>query len=62
MTCMERTKQGATVGQYRMVTAGGKRIRTATVVTFPDGYVVKFMDRMPKGLAIRQAIEVRARG
>jgi hypothetical protein len=43
------------VERYRLVTASGRPIRLATKVTFPDGQVVKFMDRMSAREAIRQA-------
>lgn len=39
------------------LTAGltGRLIRKATQVTFSDGKVIRFIDRLPKGEAIRQA-------
>jgi hypothetical protein len=40
----------------------GKRIGKATRVTFPDGQVIEFTERLPKRLAIQQAIEHREKG
>lgn len=37
----------------------GRHLRTATRVIFPDGVIVDFTERMPKKLAIAQAIEQR---
>jgi hypothetical protein len=49
----------ATVADYRLFAGNGRYIRKATMVSFPDGRVVKFIDRIPsKGEAIRQAMEV----
>lgn len=50
------------VETYRMVTPSGRPIRQATRVRFPDGRVVAFMDKMPKGEAIKQAEEYLRRG
>lgn len=49
------------VENYRMIAGNGRHIRIATQVTFEDGYVIRFMDRMPKYLAVKQAIELRAK-
>jgi hypothetical protein len=46
---------------YQQVTKAGRHIRMATEVTFPDGMVVRFMDRLSKREAVRQAQEHRAR-
>jgi hypothetical protein len=46
---------------FRMVAANGRHIRMATKVTFADGTVVKFMERLPKGEAVRQAMQQRAK-
>lgn len=51
----------ATATTYRQETATGHHIRRATRVTFADGYKVDFTELMPKGSAIRQAIEFRER-
>lgn len=48
--------------EYNLKTKTGRHIRKATMVTFPDGYVVRFIEKMPKGAAIKQAAEIRARG
>lgn len=48
--------------EYNLKTKTGKHIRKATKVTFPDGYEVRFIERMPKAAAIRQAVEIRAKG
>lgn len=50
------------VETYRMVTPSGRPIRQATRVRFPDGRVVSFMDKVPKGEAIKQAEELLRRG
>jgi len=47
------TKQ-YTASNYRLF-IGGRYIRIATQVETPSGQVIKFMDRMPKGKAIKQA-------
>lgn len=44
---------------YNLKTKAGRHIRKATMVTFPDGYEVKFIERMPKVVAIRQALALR---
>lgn len=46
---------------FKLVAQNGRHIRVATKVTFPDGYEVKFMERMPKGEAIKQAIALRGK-
>jgi hypothetical protein len=51
-----------TVSNYRMVASNGKAIRTATKVTFADGYVVRFTERMSKREAVKQATTVRNKG
>jgi hypothetical protein len=50
-----------TVTLVRQVASNGKHIRMATRVAFADGKVVTFMERLPKGLAIKQAEMVVAR-
>jgi hypothetical protein len=42
---------------YKLATAAGRRIRKATMVLFPDGREVKFLEKLPKREAIRQAQE-----
>jgi hypothetical protein len=44
-----------TVSLYDLRTATGRHIRMATEVRWPGGDVVRFMDRMPKAEALRQA-------
>jgi hypothetical protein len=46
-----------TVDTYRLTAANGRHIRMATRVTFPDGEVVTFLERLGKRAAIAQAIE-----
>jgi hypothetical protein len=46
----------AAASNYELFASNGRRIRTATQVTFSDGTVVRFMERMPKGEAIRRAL------
>lgn len=48
-----------TAATYKLYASNGRYIRQATKVTLADGRVVKFLDKMPKGQAIRQAQEVR---
>jgi hypothetical protein len=43
------------VENYNLISTGGKHIRIATKVTFPSGRVVKFIEKLPKEEAIRQA-------
>jgi hypothetical protein len=52
----------ATASTYRLTAANGRHIRIATKVVFADGRVIRFIERMPKGEAIRQATELRAKG
>lgn len=44
-----------TVSTYNLQTKTGRHIRKATRVTFADGTVVNFMEKMSKGEAIKQA-------
>ena len=44
-----------TVGTYQLVAGNGRPIRKATVVTFADGQEIRFIERLPKGEAIKQA-------
>ncbi len=49
----------ADVSTYKLKASNGRHIRLATAVTFPDGRVVRFIDRLGKREAIRQAAAVR---
>lgn len=51
----------ATVSTYNLKASNGRHIRKATKVTFADGSVVGFMERLTKKQAIVQAREERAR-
>jgi hypothetical protein len=53
-------QQAAKVETYNLLSRDGKNIRQATKVAFPDGVVVKFIDKLPKKEAIKQALERRA--
>jgi hypothetical protein len=45
-----------TVTTYNLRAPNGRHIRMATQVTFPDGHVVRFTERIPgKAEAVRQA-------
>lgn len=44
-----------TVSTYALRTAAGSHIRIATQVTFPDGTVIRFIERLNKNLALREA-------
>lgn len=55
------TNTTATATTYVLQTATGRHIRRASRVIFSDGYQVDFMESMPKGLAIVQAIQFRER-
>jgi hypothetical protein len=48
--------QGARVSTYQLLTGSGRPIRKATKVTFADGREIRFMDRIPKREAIKQAL------
>ena len=48
-----------TVKNYKLIASNGRVIRTATMVIFPSGKVVKFIDKLSKREAIRQALEVK---
>lgn len=50
----------ATVESYNLVASNGRKIRTATKVTI-NGQTVRFMERMTKREAIRQAVAELAR-
>lgn len=43
------------VRNYELLARNGRKIRTATMVVFPDGREVRFTERMSKREAIRQA-------
>lgn len=45
----------AKVETYNLTTSTGRHIRKATQVVYPDGRVVRFMERMSKREALRQA-------
>lgn len=47
------------VETYNLKTKNGKHIRKATMVIFPDGITIRFMEKMGKREAIRQAQEQR---
>lgn len=49
------------VDLVKQYASNGRYVRMATRVTFPDGKEVRFMDRLPKGEAIKQAIVIRDR-
>lgn len=49
-----------TVSTYQLVAGNGRAIRKATRVTFTDGEVISFIERLPKGKAIEQAEARRA--
>lgn len=48
------------VGTYQLVAGNGRPIRKATVVTFADGKEIRFIERLPKGEAVKQAEARRA--
>lgn len=54
MHSMNSTAQ-PTVSTYRLTASNGRHIRIATMVTLADGRVVRFMEKMSKREAIRQA-------
>jgi hypothetical protein len=43
------------IGTYRLITPKGRHIRIATKVILPDGREIRFMDKLSKKEAIRQA-------
>lgn len=47
--------------EYTLKTKDGRHIRKATKVTFLDGYEVKFIERMTKREAMKQAAEIRGK-
>jgi len=58
---LKKAKQaGIKFDLYQMLSHNGRPMRIASCVTFPDGQVVRFIDRIPASLALRQAIEHRA--
>ena len=44
-----------TVSTYQLKTSTGRPIRQATQVTCPDGTVIRFIEKVSKAEAIRQA-------
>jgi len=46
------------VETYRLTTRSGRHIRKATKVVFPDGYEIRFTERMSKREALRQAAKL----
>ena len=60
---MNANETAAKVETYEIFSAlTGRKIRTATQVTFTDGRRVRFMERMGKREAIRQAVQEIDRG
>ena len=49
----------ATVKTYTLKSANGKHIRQATMVIFENGKIVKFIEKMSKKEAIKQAQNVK---
>jgi hypothetical protein len=49
------TKTEATVSTYQLIASNGRPIRQATQVTYSDGAVVRFTEKMSKREALRQA-------
>lgn len=50
-----------TVETYTLTASNGRHIRKATKVVFPSGYEIKFMERMGKREALRQAARLPVR-
>ena len=48
------TNTQPTVSTYDLTAATGRHIRQATQVTFPDGRVIRFMEKMSRRDALRQ--------
>ena len=44
-----------TVSTYNLKSANGRHIRQATQVTCPDGTVIRFIEKVGKAQAIKQA-------
>lgn len=53
--------EGTAVETYSLKTRSGRHIRYATSVVFPDGMSIDFDEKLPKGKALRQAMEERAK-
>lgn len=49
------------VETYQLTASNGRHIRKATQVVFPDGYVVRFMEKMSKREALRQVAQLPVR-
>jgi hypothetical protein len=45
----------AKVSEYRLTARNGRHIRVATMVTLADGRVIRFLDKLGKAEAVRQA-------
>lgn len=58
---MAKVPKGFKVALRSQVHASGRHLRYATVVTFPDGYEVGFVERVPKLEAVKNAVALRAR-
>lgn len=56
---MIKTNTAARVETYKLTASGGKHIRTATKVTFANGRVIEFTERISKREALRQALSIR---
>ena len=54
---MEMTSEKAAVTDYMMLTRDGKAVRKATKVIFPGGFEIRFMEKLTKKEALRQAKE-----
>lgn len=48
------TNTQPTVSTYNLTAPNGRHIRRATQVTFPDGRVIRFMEKMSKRETLRQ--------
>ena len=48
-----------TVTTYNLFAGNGRHIRKATKVIFPDGKEIRFLERVGKKLAIREALRHR---
>jgi hypothetical protein len=44
------------VRNYKLSASNGRAIRTATLVEFTSGQIIKFTEKLPKYLAIKNAL------
>lgn len=58
---MTNTESAPQVGTYTLKASNGRHIKKATKVTFADGHVIRFMEKMSNREALRQVAKLPVR-